>query len=162
MTDPLSIFSATATVISICGIVLRYANAIRTADADFQSLKNQTQGLAEVLDYLHVNFKRLPIRQHINATHDSDEGDWPERTYWKSVKVTIDDCRETLQKLEIVLRRCASGGILGRAFRGLRLEMQNDDINQYLQQINFYRNTINFACQWLNLYFPFHDRYITD
>ena len=152
MGDPLSIFSATATAITICGNVLQYANDFRTAGEDFQSLTKQTQSLSEVLDALYAEFKQPLVNKKIKSSQDIDQRYGHEGTYWRSVKQSMDDCRETLQKLQRILSTSKSGGLMNRVFKRVKLVMQKDEIEKYWQEITFYRETMKFALQWITLY----------
>jgi hypothetical protein len=149
MADPLSIFSATTATISICRDVLRFVNSIRTADESFQSLRKQTQSLSEVLDSLQANFRQPLVKQKIKSSQDGHQRYGHEGTYWRSVKQSMDDCRETLQKLERILNPSKRRGIIARMFRGARLVMKKDEIDKYWQEITFYRETMKFVLQWI-------------
>jgi hypothetical protein len=153
MADPLSIFSATATAITICGNVLQYANDIRTADEDFQSLTKQTQSLAKVLDALYAEFKQPLVKRKIKSSQESDQLYGHEGIYWRSVKQSMDDCRETLQKLQGILSTSKSGGFMSRVFKRVKLAMQKDEIEKYWQEITFYRETMKFALQLITRHF---------
>ena len=148
MGDPLAIFSATVTAMDICGKVLRYADCISNTDTGFDSLKRQTQGLSNVLHELYTSFKQPIVMERINASQDENQQNGDEGVYWRSVKQSIDDCQKTLQNLEFALRH----GVRS-ILRPIRLKMGKNDIDKYFQEINFIRETLNLALQWLTLYF---------
>ena len=150
MAEPLSIFSITITAITICSNLLRYVRCIRTADMNFEPLQRQLQRLHDVLDNLRDQFEQPIIQQTIRAVQ-RDFRRAHEARYWETVKMSITDCGQTLQRLQGLLNCAQGGGVFMRLIRGVRLEDYRDKIERLLQEVIFFRETMQFACQWLLL-----------
>jgi hypothetical protein len=149
----MDIFSVTTTVITVCNGIVKYLTRLRSSD-DVQRLKTQTQLLCDVLDKLNEEFHIQIVRQTIQSA--SDDGAGFEGQYWNSLKESLTHCRETLHKLEALLKN-GSNGVFGRVLSHrllspIKLDLQRDEINNCLQEIKFYREAMSIALQFITLY----------
>ena len=147
----------TVTVVGICNRIVTYSSRLKSADDDIQRLKNQTQLLLNVLSNLNEEFHVHVVKQRIKSA--SDDGDGFEGQYWNSFKESLTRCRDTLHKLEDILKN-GSKGVFGRVLAHrlltpVRLDSQREEINNCLQEIKFYREAMSIAIQFITLYSAF-------
>ena len=147
----MDIFGTTVVAIGIVGKFLQYARSVNAADTNLKLLFDRTEHLSELLGTLHVNFQTPFVQRMITESQNRHPRGY-EGTFWRSIGRSIEDCTELLQKLETTLRNAARGGAgMSRIFRGVRMQFQQGEIVGYLDQIDLYRETIQFAMTWLTL-----------
>ena len=69
----------------------------------------------------------------------------------------MDNCRQTLEDLELTLKKVNNvedGGFLRRAKRQITLDKQEEGIKMYRKQITSYREAMQFALQLISVYPP--------
>lgn len=151
----MDIFGLTLTVMGICTRIVNYTSRIKSTDEDIQRLKNQTQLLSNMFSNLNEQFHIQLIRQRVSAA--SDDGNGFDGQYWNSLKEALNHCRDRLSNLEDLLKKQYRGGVFGRVighrlFAPIRLDSQKEEINNYLREINFYREAMGIALQFITLY----------
>lgn len=83
----------------VCGAACKYASGIVSANANSQSLVDQTTQLSDVLNSVHVSFNHPLVRQRVNAIQDNESRNGFEGRYWKSARELMEHCQVTLSRL---------------------------------------------------------------
>lgn len=151
--DPLSIAAASAglavTCVKITGILYAWIDDMRNVDAAIRGFCEETLALSRILEAVSSAWKQNPS---IAAAQAAGDG-----RLWQSVKMTLDDCKATLARLDKKLddiRGSKSLGmrIFGRASRQIRLSLRAADIAVYRQRILYYSGAMQLALQMINVY----------
>lgn len=79
-----------------------------------------------------------------------------DRYLWESVKASLDDCKTTLEKLDVKLGEVQKGGFLDRSFlrkpaMAVKLNLRMKDIIVFRQQMHSYNNAMQSALQMINM-----------
>jgi len=139
----------------ICTRIVNYTSRIKSADEEIGRLKNQTQLLSNVFSDLNERFHIELVHRTVKAASDDGNGIYGQ--YWNSLKESLSHCRDRLCKLEDLLKNRSRGGVFSRVIghrllAPIRLDSQKEEINNYLREINFYRDAMGIALQFITLY----------
>ena len=101
-----------------------------------------------MLDAVSRSWRENPL---VASAQVSNEG-----YLWESVKTSLEDCKATLQKLDLILDEVRKDGFLERGFlrrpaKTVKLNMKMKDIVLFRQQLHSYNNAMHSALQMINV-----------
>lgn len=150
--DPLSIATGSASLVVLCvqvsATLYTWIDDTRQVDTNVAALCEEILALSRVLDAISKTWKRNPQI----ASAQTDDG-----TLWISVKASIDDCKATLEKLNLMLDDVQKGSFVGRGFlrkpaKQIKFSLKTKDISVYQQRMQSYNSAMQSALHMINLY----------
>jgi hypothetical protein len=153
MVEPLSIVASSTALVATCikltHYIWSYHNKVQTVDTALRVLGIEIDQLSGVLGSICTSFSDPVIA---GAALDVQTGH--EAQHWRNVRQSMEDCKETLSKLEGVLGRFnkVEGGIWRRTKKVVKLGMKGEDIAMLKQQITAYRQTMQLSFQIITVY----------
>lgn len=151
--DPFSIATASAGLVGTCvklsGYVYTFINKTQNVDTAVRVLGIEIDSLSQVLGAISTSFSDPSLA---NDALKSQTGH--EAQHWQNVRRSMDDCKETLVKLERILEKVskAGSGFLGRSKTTIKLDMNSTEILLLKQQIGAYRQTMQLSLQMISVY----------
>ncbi|OCL14343.1 hypothetical protein AOQ84DRAFT_435739 [Glonium stellatum] len=151
--DPLSIASSAAGIAGLCirvyGILYTFVDDARSIDDSISGLCEEILGLSRVLKALSQAWNQNPLL--VAAQANTDGG-----SLWTSVQASLDDCENTLGKLEKKLDEVQKSSFLGRGFlrkptMSIKLNVRMRDISAFKQQMHSYSTAMQSALQMINV-----------
>ena len=131
----------------ISGLIYTFIDDARQIDSTMNDLLQEILGLSRVSKAVSGAWKDNPM---IATAQVQSEGD-----LWGSVKSSLDDCEDTLRKLEKKLNEIQKSfkkwGILKKPAKLIKLNMEMKDILLYKQQVHSYNNAMQSALQMINM-----------
>jgi hypothetical protein len=151
--DPLSIAAASAglavTCVKITGVLYTWIDDARNVDATVSGFCEEILALSRTLEALSAAWKQNPSIEAAQAAGDGH--------LWRSVKMTLDDCKATLGKLDKKLDEVRGSNslgmrIFGRVNRQIRLSLRAADVAVYRQRVQYYSGAMQLALQMISVY----------
>jgi hypothetical protein len=149
--DPLTIAVTSATIVDMCSRVSLY---IATYIQSCQAVDEAVRMLRIEIDLLAPVLRSLSTRFDPSSALASELG--YEAEYWKDVRQSIEDCKNTLERLEGVLNRVNNVGsgrfMPRRSIKKFKLDLNSGEIALLKQQISAYRQTIQLSLNLITVY----------
>ena len=151
--DPLSITTAAAGLVGVCGKVLEYvwmyAKSCQDVDHNVEVLAIEVEQLKGVLSSLATTF---------DPTSALESQTGYEGEHWRNVRRSMEDCKTTLRQLEGVLERINKEEhrkfIPRMSMKKYKLDMSQGEIDSHRRQIASYRQTMQLSLQLITVYLP--------
>jgi hypothetical protein len=133
----------------VAGVIFTFVDDTRTVDSSVSDLLQEILGLSRVSEAISQTWTQHPM---IAAAEASSNGN-----LWASVKISIDDCKNTLEKLDAKLDEVQTAGFLGRGLlrkpsKLVKLNMRMKDILLFRQQVHSYNSAMQSALQMINMW----------
>jgi|SRR5947207_10266534 len=148
--DPLSIVVASESLVGSCGKLSGYITWLNKTHVDttISVLRVEIDSLAHVFGSIGTNF----------GTRSQASLSKLEERHWRNVRQSMNDCKETLEKLNELLQpviKLKRGGIfLKKSVKVVELDLNPNEIAILQQQIMAYRKTMEISLQFMTLYVP--------
>ena len=125
-----------------------FVDDVRSVDDSICSLCKEIVGLSRVLEVVSQAWKQNPLLVAAQANADGN--------LWISVQVSLDDCKNTLEKLEKKIDKVQKSSFLWRGFlrkptMSIKLNMRMRDITTFKQHIHSYSSAMQSALQMTNM-----------
>ena len=151
--DPLSIAASSAALATVClkvsGFLYTFVDETKNVDTNINEFCEEIVALSRILDSISKSLKET----RLIATSQMD----PNGDLWISLRMTLNDCRATLGRLDETLKgvnRPAAFGIsiLRRPTKQVMLSLKMKDIGIFRQRIQYYNGAMQLPLQMINLY----------
>ncbi|RKL40380.1 hypothetical protein BFJ70_g5610 [Fusarium oxysporum] len=155
--DPLSIASGAAGLAISCGTIVKtlYTWIDDTVDVDenVSNLFEEVSILSRVLDSVSNASGRVP--QAVVAEID------PGNALWGSISATLDDIKNTFNKLNQLMAELEKTSLFGRGFlrkptKQIKFSLRSKDITIYKDRIKSYNTAMTSAFQMINVCLLIH------
>lgn len=148
--DVISIATAAAGVVGVCGKILEYvymyAKSCEDVDHNVEVLGIEVEQLKGVLSSLATSFDP-------SVALESQTG--YEGEHWRNVRRSMEDCKVTLRNLEGILERINTEAhrkfIPRRSMKKYKLDMSQGEIDSHRRQIAAYRQTMQVSLQLITV-----------
>jgi len=155
--EPISIAVTAATLVATCAKCTAYiwnlTNQVRMVDTTITTLGVEITSLSQVLENIRMSFNDPNIKEKVLAPQTGHELE-----HWKSVQRSMNDCRETLEKMQGIFEGLGATrtrfGIALKPKKLIKLNMKDQDIMLLKQQITAYRQTMQLSFQLITVYSP--------
>ena len=150
--DPLSIAASATGLATACvklsKVLYIWVDETRSVDTNVSGFGDEILSLSRVLDAVGKSIKENPV---INAP-----GSDGNRELWSNLKITLDDCRTTLNKLNEILAEVQSAAPFGlsmlrRPVKQIKLSLKMKDIEVYRQRIQHFNGAMQLPLQMINV-----------
>jgi len=152
--DPISLATASVHLVSACGrlsaYIYTFIKKVQTVDTAVRVLDIEINSLSQVLGSIATSFSDSLVSSVALEAQTGHEGQ-----YWQTVKRSMDDCKDTLARLEQILEKVGkseSGNFFRRSSKHVNLSMNLRDIDLLKQQVTAYRQTMQLALQMISVY----------
>jgi hypothetical protein len=151
--DPLSIVVASESLVGICGKLSGYITWLNKTQVNttIGILRVEIDSLSHVFASISTNFGKRSLASL--APHTKLE-----ERHWKNVRQSMNDCKETLEKLHELLQPVVKekrGGLFKKSVKVIELDVNPNDIALFQQEVMAYRKTMEISLQVMTLYAPF-------
>jgi uncharacterized phage infection (PIP) family protein YhgE len=148
--EPLSITTGVLSLLSVCLTVSVELKKLRDGSAEAKTKINallaDVQGLRHVLQSMESTFQELEDREGFQTTGHIG-------AHWKNLIQSLQDGHKTLTELEELLKTVNKNvSILDAPRRHFRLRSATEQIADYRQQVQTYRDAMQFSLQIIILY----------
>ena len=139
--------SSAARLVSLCIDLAQYLQKIEDVDATVAVFRREINDLSRVLSNIHDTVKNLGssvIRIQLGQRH------------WDDVAMSMNDCLDTLESLDRVVRppkKIILTGFLRRAREQVLLDWNSHDIQLLQRQIASCRQTMELSFQMITVYY---------
>lgn len=118
-------------------------------DTNVKDLLQEIGGLSSVLEAISQSWTKDPLIVSAQAHSGGN--------LWGSVRSSLDDCSDTLGKLDKKLEDIQKGSLLGRGFlrkptKLIKLNMNMKEIMGYKQRVSWHNSAMQSAFQLINVY----------
>ena len=146
--DPLT---ATASVISVLGVCLKvsvelkkFRNAVNEGRATVTAMLADVTSLRQVLQTMEDTFDELDPRSMSTGSIGM---------HWRSLLISLQDGHTAIKRLEHVVQSCNTDvAFMNATRRHIRLKMAAEEIAEFRQQIQSYKDTLQLSLQTIILY----------
>jgi len=155
MIETITLATTSAQLVAECLTISRYITSFiqnaNAADLTIQSLGVEVDSLSQVLDAINKSFSDTTLA---TAALDSQTGH--EGEHWRNVKQSMQDCRQTLNRLQVIMKNLHKNDtqFLGRVRKQVKLDLKGGEITMLKQQISSYRQAMQVSLQVITLYVP--------
>lgn len=145
--DPLSVTACVVTVLGVClkvSVELRkFRNGVTEARGTVTAMLADVTSLRQVLQAMEDTFDELNV-QSISTGHIG--------THWRNLLTSLQDGHTVLERLEELLRECNKDvAFLDQARRQVRLKSATENIAEFRQQVQSYKDTLQLSLQTIIL-----------
>jgi hypothetical protein len=150
--DPLSIALASISLVHTCtklaGSISVFINKYQAVDATISTLVLDIKSLSQVLTSIGASFEDPLLATAALASQTGHEAQ-----HWKNVRRSLDDCRDTLDKLEKILENIqkAESGLLRRPRKMLKLGSQAEEITLLQHEVTCYTRAMQLSLQLITM-----------
>lgn len=150
--DPLTIAASSAGLVVACvkiaGLLYSWIDDTRSVDTTVSGLCEEILALSRILEAVSSMWKQ---NLKIAAVHVARD-----KNLWSSVKISLDDCKATLDKLDKKVGEVRGSNslgmkIFGRTNRQIRLSLRMKDIAMYRQRIQCHNGATQLALLMINV-----------
>lgn len=153
MLETLSLAATTAQLVTDCLTVSRYITSFiqnaHATDLTIQSLGVEVDSLSQVLDAINKSFADTTLTTAALESQKGHEGE-----HWRNVKQSMQDCRQTLNRLQVILKNLHKNEtqFRRRVRKQVNLDLKGGEITMLKQQISSYRQAMQVSLQVITLY----------
>lgn len=154
--DPFTIATTAATIVHACAkassCIYTIIHQTLVVDTAIDGLRIEIDSLSQVLGTLGSSFRDASLAGTALESQTGHEGE-----HWRYVKQSMDDCKATLGKFQRILddvNKPEMRGIMRRAVKKVKFDMNSGDIEMLKQQITSYRRTMQLSLQLITVYIP--------
>lgn len=151
--DPLSIVVASEGLVGTCAKLSAYITWLNKTHVEttIGVIRVEIDSLSHVFASISTNFGS---RSNTSLTSQSKL----EERHWTNVRQSMNDCKETLEKLHEILQPVVKqkrGGVFfQKSIKVIELDLNPNEIAVIQQQIMAYRKTMEISLQLMTLYVP--------
>jgi hypothetical protein len=133
----------------VAGVIYTFVEDARTVDSSVSDLLQEILGLSRVSEAISQTWTQNSM---IVKAATSSNGN-----LWASVKASIEDCKNTLGKLDAKIEEVNTSGFLRRSLlrkptKLIKLNMKMKDILQFKEQVHSYNNAMQSALQMITVW----------
>jgi hypothetical protein len=149
--DPLSIVVASEGLVGTCGKLSGYITWLNKTHVDttIGVLRVEIDSLSHVFASISANFGNRSLAMLTSQSK-------LEERHWGNVRQSMNDCKETLEKLHGLLQpvvKLKRGGVFfQKSVKVIELDLNPNEIAIFQQQIMAYRKTMEISLQLMTLY----------
>ncbi len=131
--------------LALSATVFTFVQATRNIDQTVHALYEETTGLNRTIDAINGSLANTNISESVHAAQY--------HALWKSVIGSLSDCRDTVERMSEALKgvQQRQSNIATQAFRTLKLNLKEEQINSLRTQIQRHNTTLQLALQTINV-----------
>jgi chaperonin cofactor prefoldin len=162
MMDPLSVTVASLSIIGSCTqcalILTQWVGKLKTIDERIQTFINEIQSLSATHDALQKSLQQPAI---VAAARNTEQN--AGAALWKQVQRSLNDCKDTLEKLQKVLNDINpnSGSLFRRPILTFKESLLSGDMAALRQRLILFNSTLSLPLQMINVTLQLEQQEVT-
>jgi ankyrin repeat protein/tetratricopeptide (TPR) repeat protein len=162
MMDPLSVTVASLSIIGSCTqcalILTQWIGKLKTIDERIQTFINEIQSLSATHDALQKSLQQPAI---VAAARNTEQN--AGAALWKQVQRSLNDCKDTLEKLQKVLNDINpnSGSLFRRPILTFKESLLSGDMAALRQRLILFNSTLSLPLQMINVTLQLEQQEVT-